>query len=227
MRRKWFELGHEGEEQPDSNGPAACKAAPPVPVVPAVAETRIAENIENGAEGSEIDLLSMGDIYETAGILNPRKGYSILKVAEMLRSEYLRGLSRELKRTTVIVTLDAAGITIAEVAEDAKPRMAAIDSYEAEQRRQFEAHLARKAEENQHITAELERIKASYAERLRRNLDGVARERATFGNWLTTKQQEAQNITEALELFVNKPEVAATANQALEAGLVSPSAKPA
>ncbi len=117
--------------------------------------------------------------------------------------------------------------TVAEVTEDAKARMAAIDSYEAEQRRQFEARLARKAEENQHIMAELERIKAGYAERLRRNLEGVAPERATFGNWLTTKQQEAQNITEALELFVNKPEVAAAANQALEAGLVSPSAKPA
>jgi predicted nuclease with TOPRIM domain len=92
--------------------------------------------------------------------------------------------------------------------------MAAIDSYEAEQRRQFEAHLARKAEENQHILAELERIKASYAERLRRNLEDVARQKATFGNWLTTKQQEVQNIAEALDLFTNKPEVTATANSA-------------
>ncbi len=125
MRRKWFELGHKGEEQPDSNGSAACKAAPLVPVVRAVAETRIAENIENGAEGSEIDLLSMGDIYETAGILNPPKGCSILKVAEMLRSEHLRGLSREMMRATVMVALDAAGITVAEVVEDAKARMAA------------------------------------------------------------------------------------------------------
>jgi predicted RNase H-like nuclease (RuvC/YqgF family) len=143
----------------------------------------------------------------------------------MLRSEHLRGLSKEVKRTTVLVALDAAGISVDEVTEDAKARMAAIDSYEAEQRKQFEAHLTRKAEENQHIMAELERIKASYAERLRRNLEGVAREKATFGNWLTTKQQEAQNIVEALELFANKPEVA-TANNQLEATLVSPSAKP-
>jgi nicotinamide riboside kinase len=86
-----------------------------------------------------------------------------------------------------MVALDAAGIAPAEVAEDAKARVAAIDPYEAEQRKQFEAHLARKAEENQHIMAELERIKASYAERLRRNLEAVAREKATFGNWLTTE----------------------------------------
>jgi len=48
--------------------------------------------------------------------------------------------------------------------------------------------LTRKAEENQQIMAELERIKASYAERLRGNPEGLAREKATFGNWLTTKQ---------------------------------------
>jgi hypothetical protein len=49
----------------------------------------------------------------------------------------------------------------------------------------------------------------------------VAHEKATFGNWLTTKQQEAQNMVEALESFANKPEVA-TANNQLEATLVGP-----
>jgi hypothetical protein len=221
-------LGHKGEAQEQQNeaGPVATKAAPSTPLTSAATEARITERGEDGGERNEVELLSMSDIYQTAGILNPRKGYSILKVAEMLRSEHLRGLPKETKRATVTVALDAAGITTAEVAEDAKARMAAIDSYEAEQQRQFEAHLARKAEENQHIMAELERIKASYAERLRRNLEGVAREKATFGNWLTTKQQEAQNIAEALEPFTHKPEVAATANSALDATLVSPSAKP-
>jgi DNA anti-recombination protein RmuC len=119
---------------------------------------------------------------------------------EMLGSEHLHGLPKEMKRTTVLVALDAAGITLDEVAQDAKARIEAIDSYENDQRKQFETLLARKAEENQQIMAELERIKASYAERMRRNLEGVAREKATFGNWLTVKQTEAQNIREALEL---------------------------
>ena len=167
----------------------------------------------------------MEDIYQTAGILNPRKGYSVLKVVEMLRSEHLRGLSKEMKRASVLVALDAAGISVDEVAQDAKARMGAIDAYEAEQRKHFEAHLARKAEENQQIMAELERVKASYAERLRRNLEGVAREKATFGNWLTTKQQESQNIAEALELCL-KPEVSAPASSAEDTSLVSATTKP-
>lgn len=62
--------------------------------------------------------------------------------------------------------------------------------------------MARKVEENLQIQAELEAVKARYMERVRRNPDGVAREKATFGNRLTMKQQEAQSTTEAVGLCV-------------------------
>ena len=204
MARKWFDVGQKDETQGDGNsnvtGTAANNAEPPRQTASVTSERKMnAREVEDA--GSSVELLSMADIYQTAGILNPRKGYSILKVVEMLRSEHLRGLPKEMKRTTVLVALDAAGITVEEVAQDAKARIEAIDSYETEQRKQFETLLERKAEENQQIMAELERIKASYAERMRRNLEGVAREKATFGNWLTTKQQESQNISEALKLI--------------------------
>jgi hypothetical protein len=68
-----------------------------------------------------------------------------------------------------------------DVLQDAKARQDAIDSYEIEQRKQFEAQLAGKAEENAQIQAEMERVKARYTERLRRNLDGMARERQRLG----------------------------------------------
>jgi hypothetical protein len=36
--------------------------------------------------------------------------------------------------------------------------------------------------------------------RISRNLEGVAREKATFNNWLTLKQQESESMAEAVEL---------------------------
>jgi hypothetical protein len=227
MRRKWFDLGHNEEKQEDGNlnVTGTSNAEPANLTARAAAGKKLAEGRTDSDGGTTVELLSMTDIYQTAGILNPRKGYSILKVVEMLRSEHLRGLSKEMKRASMLVALDAAGISVDEVTQDAKARMGAIDSYEAEQRKQFEAHLARKAEENQQIMAELERVKASYAERLRRNLEGVAREKATFGNWLTTKQQESQNITEALELCL-KPEVTEPASSAEDTSLVGANTKP-
>jgi hypothetical protein len=143
------------------------------------------------------DLLSMDDIYRAAGILAPRMGYSIRKVADMLASDHLRGLSDEMKRASVLMALDAAGISVDEVLRDAAMRQSAINSYESDQWEHFEEYWAAKAAENAHIHAELERITAQHQERIKRNLDEIAREKVIFATWQTMKQQEAQLIGEA------------------------------
>jgi hypothetical protein len=143
------------------------------------------------------DLLSMDDIYRAAGILAPRMGYSIRKVADMLSSDHLRGVSDEMKRASVLMALDAAGISVDEVLRDASMRQSAINSYESDQWEHFEEYWAAKAAENSHIQSELERISAQYQDRIKRNLDEIAREKVIFATWQTMKQQEAQRIGEA------------------------------
>jgi hypothetical protein len=162
--------------------------------------------------GVEVELLPVEDIYRLAGIMEPRKGYSIKKVIEMLHSQHVRGLSKEMKRAALLMALDAAGISLAQVERDAKARqdaLDALDAHEAEQRKQVEGEWARKTEEISQIQNEMERAKTHFMARISRNLDGVAREKATFNSWLTIKQQEAQSIAEALELCLNPiPEAA-------------------
>ncbi len=153
----------------------------------------------------QVDLSPMEDIYREAGIMNPRRGYSINKVVEMLHSEHIRELSKEMKRAAVLMALETAGIPIDQVQNDAKARQGALDSHEAEQRKRVEAEWARKAEEVIQIQAELESIKAHYMARIGRNMEGVAREKATFANWLTLKQQERQSIADAVELCLKSP----------------------
>ena len=131
-----------------------------------------------------------------------------------------------MKRASVLMALDAAGISVDEVLQDAKSRQDAIDSYEADQRKQFEAQLARKADENAQIQAEMERVKARYTERLRRNLDGMAREKATFGNWLTLKQQESVSMQEAVELCLKPPVAEKPSAQLEEVSLAGARVKP-
>src|SRR5579863_4031679 len=84
----------------------------------------------------QVELLSTEDIYRAAGIMNPRKGYSINKVVEMLRSDHIRGLSKEMKHAAILMALDAAGISLDQVQQDAKARQDALDSYEAGQKKQ-------------------------------------------------------------------------------------------
>jgi len=151
----------------------------------------------NSTHQSPGDLLSMDDIYRAAGILAPRMGYSIRKVADMLASDHLRGVSDEMKRASVLMALDAAGISVDEVLRDAAIRQSAINSYESDQWEHFEEYWTAKAAENSHTQSELERITAQYQERIKRNLDEIAREKVIFATWQTMKQQEAQRIGEA------------------------------
>jgi hypothetical protein len=213
MKLKWF-AGDE-EEMLRANGGNNASSEP----VQRAAETaarveRVTERAAakpaampsgESASGFETELLPMEDIYRAAGITSPRRGYSIGKVVEMLKSEHLRGASRELRRAAVLMALDAAGVSVDEVLQDAKVRQEAVDAYAMEQRKHAEAQWARKAEENIQIQAELELVKAHYGERIRRNLDGVAREKATFGSWLKAKEQETQGMAEAVEQVLKAP----------------------
>jgi hypothetical protein len=222
MKHRWFETGQKEEQQIGPNGIGTGNGN-------SSSIGQAGNRAPNGAPAEEIsgveldgvtaadiltELSSMEDIYRAAGIMNPRRGYSINKVVEMLHNEHMRGLSKEMRRSAVLMALDAAGISVNEVLQDAKIRQDAIDSYEVNQRKQFEGLWARKAQENAQIQVELERVKARYMERLRRNLDGVAREKETFASWVAMKQQESQSMAEAVELCT-KPSGADSANGSL------------
>jgi hypothetical protein len=153
----------------------------------------------------EIELLSTEDVYRAAGITSPRKGYGVNKVVEMLSSEHIRGLSQELKKAALLMALDAAGVSVEQVQRDAKARHDALDSYETEQKKQAEAEWARKAEAITKTQSELESIKAHYTARISRDMEALARDKARFSSWVTIKQQEAQSISEAVELCLKSP----------------------
>jgi len=64
----------------------------------------------DAANGPRGDLLSYEDIYRAAGIMSPGAGYGIHKIVEMLNSERIRDLSKDVTRSCVLMALDAAGI---------------------------------------------------------------------------------------------------------------------
>jgi hypothetical protein len=153
------------------------------------------------------ELLSHDDIYHAAGILNPPSGYGIQKVVDMLNNERIRDLAKEVKRASVLMALDVAGIPIDDVLRDATRRQQALNSYEAGQRRQLEEFEAHKIRENSQIETEMERVKAHYAERIQRNQEQVEREKATLRNWQMAMQHESQRISEVIELCQKQPAV--------------------
>ena len=115
-------------------------------------------------------------------------GYSIRKVADMLASDHLHGVSDEMKRASVLMALDAAGISVDEVLRDAAMRQSAINCYESDQWEHFEEYWAAKAAENSHTQSELERITAQYP---RTHQTQSRRNRAREGDFCDVANHEA------------------------------------
>ncbi len=178
--------------------------------------------------GSQSSLLSYDDIYHAAGILTPRSGYGVHKVVDMLNSDRIRELSKDIKRASVIMALDAAGTSPDDLLKDATHRQQALNSYEAGQQKQLEEFEARKAQENTKIQAEMDRVTAHYAERIKQNLDEVAREKEALRNWQMAKQHESQRISEVIELCAKQPASAPLADpQPAPSAVAASAASPA
>ena len=151
------------------------------------------------------DLLSYEDIYRAAGIMSPGSGYGIHKVVEMLNSERIRDLSKDVKRASVLMALDAATISVDELLTDATRRQNALNSYETAQKKQLEDFETRKSRENARIEEEIEKIRAHYAQRIQNNLDQVAKEKDALRNWQNAMQHESHRIAEVIELCGKQP----------------------
>ena len=95
-----------------------------------------------GADGRP---MSFSQIYAAAEIPFPTHGYTILKIADMLESPHIKALPIEVKRSSVLVALDAAGVKIQEVVEDAIRRDKALDTFERVQQKQAEEFETQKS----------------------------------------------------------------------------------
>lgn len=155
--------------------------------------------------GPRGELLGYEDIYRAAGIMSPGSGYGIHKIVEMLNSERIRDLAKDVKRASVLMALDAAGISSDELLTDATRRQNALTVYQASQVKQLEDFEARKAKENSKIDEEMEKIRVHYAQRVQANLDHVAKEKDTLRNWQMAMQHETQRIAEVIELCGKQP----------------------
>jgi hypothetical protein len=165
-----------------------------VPVNPAPA--RLAEPLV----GTKGDLLSYEDIYRAAGILGPRANYDINKVVEMMHCDRMRGMPDDVKRTSVLMAIEAAGASPDDLLRDATARQSALEKYEDGQRKQLDEFEARKTQEIAEIEGEMARVTARYAERIKANQDQVAHEREALRNWQMAKQSEGQRIAEVIDL---------------------------
>ncbi len=122
----------------------------------------------------------------------------------MLQSERIRTLPAEVKKNSILLALDASGVKIEQVIEDAVKRDRALDGFERVQQKALDELEARKEGENQQVQADLDRLVQEHNARIQANKDEVAREKERFYGWRLQKQQEEQKIADSVSYFVTE-----------------------
>lgn len=218
MSKKWYNyfVSVEGENQETSAEPPAASsgnAADAIAQIAAGIQPAIDQKIEQkvaapapaaGGIPASAKPMTFSELYTTAEITSPPHGYTILKVSDMLQSQHIKELPVEVKRSSVMVALEAAGVHIKDVVEDAVRRDKALDAFERVQQKQIEDFETSKTEENKKLQAELDKLTAEYRAKMQANSDSVAQRKESFFAWRVDKQKEEQKIADAVSYFVTE-----------------------
>src|SRR5215510_4176530 len=207
MSKKWYNYFVSVDTGSDvAQGDASDSDSPARPASAAQSVAEIARTVatEPTFAAPISDPTSFDEIYKAAEIPSAPQGYSILKVAEMLQSEHIRSQPTDVKRSSVLVALDAAGVDIKDVIQDAVRRDRALDGYERVQQRAVEEMEARKSKENSQIQADLDRLIAEQRVKIQKNNDDVTQAKEKFFGWRLKKQQEEKKISDTVAYFVTE-----------------------
>jgi Asp-tRNA(Asn)/Glu-tRNA(Gln) amidotransferase A subunit family amidase len=215
VSKKWYNFFVVTDDQAGAIGapaPTGSPAASADPVVPVRAiDVAGAEPTAPAVADVSADGVDLSQVYTSAQIGQPPHGYTVLKVAEMLRSEHIASLPAEVKRKSVMVALDAAGVKVEEIVEDAVRRDRALDTYERVLQKHVEDVRASLEAENARIETEIQQHVAEMRARIDANAQTLAAETRELEQWRARKHQEEATIAEAVGYFVSENPITVTA----------------
>jgi hypothetical protein len=199
LEKKWYNFFVV--TSPTRQGEEPAPAAPPARAIDIVAEP---DPVPEPQLDSAAGPVAFEEIYQSAQIGAPAHGYTVLKVADMLRSEHIRALPPDVKSKSIMVALEAAGVDISDIVQDAVRRDRALDAYERVLVKNLETLRAEKENENRRLEEEINRKLAELRSRMEGNTKAVAAEEEQLLAWRSRKVQEEEMIAEAVGYFVSE-----------------------
>ena len=112
-----------------------------------------------------------------------------------------------------MVALDAAGVKVTEIVEDAVRRDRALDTYERVLLKSLEDLRAQTAAENQRIEDEIAQRVAELRAQDRREHQEDQAEEDEFLAWQARKHQEEETIATAVSYFVSESPITTSPNR--------------
>lgn len=210
MAKKWYSYFVVTGESTEVANPAAAAGMPS-----AAEPTRAGDLVPEGDSGEPMsrpvqNTFDLGEVYAAAKIAAPAHGYTVLKVAEMLQSEHIRALPNDVKRKSIMVALDAAGVKVTDIVEDAVKRDRALDTYERVLQKNVESRAADVAAENKRLEDEITQRVAELRAKIDENTRALGADDQEFRAWQQQKHQEEATIADAVSYFVSENPITTT-----------------
>ncbi len=142
------------------------------------------------------------EVYRKASIKSPVHGYGVERVYRLLTSRRLSGLDRNVRRSALLTALDAAGVPVSDVAQDAVLRRKALAAYEAEKALELQSLRSRnesRVEALQDTIETFTRQKQSQIERLAQGSTSAVR---TQSDLEIRKRMEQDRLYRSLSYFL-------------------------
>jgi hypothetical protein len=207
--KAWYNFFVVTDDRPEA--PPKTEPQPSEPV--RAADLAPGASTEPAFTATVSDPTLFNEIYEAAQIAAAPHGYTVLKVADMLQSEHIRSLPADVKRKSILVALDAAGVTVNEIVEDAVRRDRALDTYERVLQKNLNELRTQKQAENAQLEEEVNRRLAELRTRIEQNNQAVSREQKNLRAWQSRKLNEEQRIADAVGYFVSENPVTIARNE--------------
>jgi len=167
---------------------------------------RIEPTPSPGPNPATTKLPSFDDIYRRSPCktATTTAEYTILKVADMVSSEDLHGLSPAARHSALMMALKAAGIAVEDMLQDAVQRQRSLNECEEVQLQRLQEFEAAKQRENERLSNEMETICGQYRTRIAAGVQEIEREREAFRDWQDRKNREQRRIAEAAAACVSE-----------------------
>jgi hypothetical protein len=205
LAKKWYSYFVVTDQSADVADPAAAAGVEPQRVTDVVTDSEAATTFAGPVQNT----FDLGEVYTAAKIGAPAHGYTVLKVADMLQSEHIRALPGDVKRKSVMVALDAAGVKVTDIVEDAVNRDRALDTYERVLQKNLEARGGEIAAENKRLEDEIAQRTAELRAKIDENTRALGVEQQEFHAWQQQKRQEEATIADAVSYFVSENPITA------------------
>jgi cell division septum initiation protein DivIVA len=150
-------------------------------------------------------LSSFDEIYHKSAFkaATSTAAWDILKVADMVNNGHLHGLSPAAKHSALMMALEAAGVAVEDMLQDAVQRQRVLNDYEDAQRKRLDDFESAKQLDKERLTAEMDAICAQYRMRIASGEQEIERERGLFRDWHERKEREQRRISEAASACVS------------------------